>query len=43
MIGSGIFIVGPSGGTEAYLSSPHEAGTIARDYRKVVAWAEDRR
>jgi len=41
--GSGIFIVGPSGGTEAYLSSPHEAATIARDYRKVVAWAEDRR
>jgi len=41
--GSGIFIVGPAGGTEAYLSSPHEAATIARDYRKVVAWAEDRR
>ena len=41
--GSGIFIVGPTGGTEAYLSSPHEAATIARDYRKIVAWAEDRR
>jgi protein SCO1 len=40
--GSGIFIVGPSGGTEAYLSAPHEAGTIARDYRKVVAWAGER-
>jgi protein SCO1/2 len=41
--GSGIFIVGPSGGTVAYLSSPHEAGTIARDYRKIVAWVEERR
>ena len=41
--GSGIFIVGPSGGTEAYLSAPHEAATIARDYRKVVAWAGKRR
>jgi len=40
--GSGIFIVGPSGGTEAYLSSPHEAATIARDYRTIVAWAEQR-
>jgi len=41
--GSGIFIVGPSGGTEAYLSAPHEAAIIARDYRKVVAWAERRK
>lgn len=40
--GSGIFIVGPAGGVEAYLSSPHEAATIARDYRKIVAWAEQR-
>ena len=41
--GSGVFIVGPSGGTVAYLSSPHDAATIARDYRSVVAWAEQRR
>jgi len=41
--GSGIFIVGPSGGTEAYLSAPHEAAVIARDYRKVVAWVEQRK
>ena len=41
--GSGIFVVGPSGGTEAYLSAPHEAAIIARDYRKVVAWAEKRK
>jgi len=41
--GSGIFIVGPSGGTEAYLSAPHAAATIAGDYRKVVAWAERRK
>ncbi len=40
--GSGIFLVGPEGGNEAYLSSPHDAATIARDYRKVVAWAESR-
>jgi protein SCO1/2 len=41
--GSGIFIVGPSGGTEAYLSAPHDAATIARDYRKIVAWAGGRK
>lgn len=41
--GSGIFIVGPTGGTEAYLSAPHEAATIARDFRKIVAWVEKRR
>lgn len=41
--GSGIFIVGPSGGTVAYLSSPHEAATIANDYRRIVAWSEERR
>jgi len=40
--GSGIFVVGPSGGTVAYLSAPDEAATIASDYRKIVAWAEDR-
>jgi protein SCO1/2 len=36
--GSGIFVVGPSGGIVAYLSAPHDAGVIARDYRKVLAW-----
>jgi protein SCO1/2 len=36
--GSGIFIVGPSGGIAAYSSAPHDASTIARDYRKVVAF-----
>jgi len=41
--GSGIFIVGPSGGAEAYLSSPHEAATIAGDYRRIVAWSEERK
>ena len=28
--GSGIFIVGPSGGIVAYSSAPHDASTIAR-------------
>jgi protein SCO1/2 len=37
--GSGLFVVGPAGGIVAYLSAPHEADVIARDYRKVVAWA----
>ena len=41
--GSGIFVVGPSGGIEAYLSAPHDAGTIARDFRTLVTWAEDHR
>jgi protein SCO1/2 len=36
--GSGIFVVGPAGDIVAYLSAPHDAGVIARDYRKVVAW-----
>ena len=36
--GSGIFIVGPAGGIVAYLSAPHDAGVIARDYRKLLAW-----
>jgi protein SCO1/2 len=40
--GSGIFIVGPSGGIVAYSSAPHEAGALARDYRKVVAYAGSR-
>ncbi len=38
--GSGIFVVGPSGGTQAYFSAPHDAGTIARDYRAIVGWQE---
>jgi protein SCO1/2 len=41
--GSGLFLVGPSGSTIAYLSSPHDARTIARDYRSIVTWAESRR
>lgn len=38
--GSGIFVVGPSGGIVAYLSGPHDATVMARDYRKIVAFAE---
>jgi protein SCO1/2 len=38
--GSGIFIVGPSGGIAAYSSARHEASTIAGDYRKVLAFEE---
>ena len=41
--GSGVFLVGPSGGVEAYLSAPHDAKTIANDYRIIVAWTEARR
>jgi protein SCO1 len=41
--GSGIFVVGPSGGIDAYLSAPHDAAVIARDYRRIVAWAGERR
>jgi len=41
--GSGVFVVGPSGGLQAYLSAPHEATTIANDYRRIVAWTEARR
>lgn len=36
--GSGIFVVGPAGGIVAYLSAPHDASVIARDYRKLLAW-----
>ena len=36
--GSGVFVVGPSGGIVAYLSGPHDATVMARDYRKVVAY-----
>ena len=38
--GSGLAIVGPSGAVVAYSSAPHEAQTIVRDYRKVVAYTE---
>lgn len=41
--GSGLFIVGPTGATAAYLSAPHDARTIARDYRSIVTWAERNR
>jgi protein SCO1 len=34
--GSGIYLVGPSGGIVAYSSAPHDASTIARDYRTLV-------
>jgi protein SCO1/2 len=36
--GSGIFVVGPSGGIVAYSSAPHDASTIARDYRTLLAF-----
>jgi protein SCO1/2 len=41
--GSGLFLVGPTGGIVAFLSAPHDAGVIARDYRRIVAWAGDQR
>jgi len=41
--GSGLFVVGPTGGMQAYLSAPHEATVVARDYRQIVAWAKGRR
>ncbi len=40
--GSGIFVVGPEGGVDAFLSAPHDAGIIARDFRSIVGWAEHR-
>ena len=40
--GSGLFIVDPSGSIAAYSSAPHDATVLARDYRKVVAYAETR-
>ncbi len=36
--GSGIFVVGPSGGVVAYSSAPHDATIIAHDYRKLLAF-----
>jgi protein SCO1/2 len=41
--GSGLFLVGPGGGLVAYLSAPHEAGVIARDFRRILEWTEQRR
>ena len=40
--GSGIFVVGPGGGIDAFLSAPHDAAVIARDYRRIVAWGGGR-
>jgi protein SCO1/2 len=40
--GSGLFLVGPGGGLMAYLSAPHDAAVIARDYRRILAWTEAR-
>lgn len=40
--GSGVFVVGPTGGIVAYMSGPHDAGVMARDYRKIVAYAGGR-
>lgn len=36
--GSGIFIVGPSSDVLAYSSAPHDAKTIAHDYRTLLAF-----
>jgi len=33
----------PGGGLVAYLSAPHEAGVIARDFRRILEWTEARR
>jgi protein SCO1/2 len=41
--GSGIFLVDPTGGMTAYFSAPHDAATITRDYRSIVAWMEKNR
>jgi protein SCO1/2 len=41
--GSGLFLVGPGGGLVAYLSAPHETGVIARDFRRILEWTEERR
>ncbi len=40
--GSGLFLVGPGGGLVAYLSAPHEAAVIARDFRRILEWTEKR-
>jgi protein SCO1/2 len=41
--GSGIFVVGPTGGIVAYLSAPHDAARIAANFRSIVAWSESQR
>ena len=38
--GSGIFVVGPTGGIVAYLSAPHDAARIAANVRSIVTWTE---
>jgi len=40
--GSGVFIVAPDGGLAAYSSEPHVAEVLARDFRKVVQFFEER-
>jgi protein SCO1/2 len=41
--GSGLFVVGPTGGLVAFLSGPHDAAVVARDFRSIAAWAGGRR
>lgn len=38
--GSSIVVVGPSGGIVAFSSAPHDAATIARDYRKLLEFED---
>ena len=41
--GTGVIVVGPSGGIEAFASGLHDAGALARDYRKTVRYVGQRR
>jgi protein SCO1/2 len=41
--GSGIFVVGPTGGVVAYLSAPHDTARIAANVRNIVTWSESQR
>lgn len=41
--GSGVFVVGPTGGIEAFASGLHDPAVLARDYRKAVRYVELRR
>jgi protein SCO1/2 len=41
--GSGLFVVGPTGGIVAYLSAPHDAARIAANVRSIVTWSESQR
>ena len=41
--GSGIFVVGPTGGIVAYLSAPHDAARISANVRSIVTWSESQR